>query len=213
MPAGTPQLQDIVLAALDDRASRIYTAFPAKVIDYDSTSQTATLRPVMKRALFTEDDDLEHEQLPDLPNVPIAFPRSLSGFAITWPIAAGDYVEVLVQMYSFAQWRRTSEISEPGDLRLHHLSNAIAIPTLAPNANPIPASQAGANALVIEGVEIRLGADATDFVALSSKVTTELNAIKNAISHIVFTPGSGGGSLTNPGYSPGSVAATKTKAK
>lgn len=210
---------ELLQRVLDARAAEILTAIPGVIVSYDSTKQAADILPVVRRALTDENDKIVHEDLPIVPNVPILFPSG-GGYSVTWPLVKGDPVDLIVQTYAFAQWRQANEVSDPGDLRLHSLGNCMAIPGGRPNATLIPNTQAGANAYIIEGPEIRLGADATDFVALASKVLAELTEIKAAISAAATTPGDGGAAFKAAILShltahtfPNSVAATKAKAK
>lgn len=203
-------MSEVIRRALESRAGDIYTALPGIVQTYDSASQVVDVQPAIRRWLPTIDDDISHEDLPVLPNVPVVFPGA-GAIAITWPISVGDEGLIVIATYAFAQWRQSGNVSDPGDTRLHSLGNAVFIPGLRSNKNKIDASQAGANALVLEASEIRLGKDATSYIALADKVNTELNHIKNTLNSLtggVSTPATFGTT-----YSPGDVSATKAKAK
>lgn len=209
--SGTPTQAEVIRRIIDSRILDMQISMPGRIETYYPDTQTADVTPVIKRPLFTEDDDLVHEALPVVPNVQVLFPRG-GGYSITWPLSPGDHVELVFQTYSTAQWRQSGLVSEPGDLRHAHLANAFAIPGVAPNAGALDAAQAGLNALVIEGPDIRLGKDATEFVALSNLVHTELAAIASALGGLIAP--NGGGAVTGNTYtSAGNVAATKVKAK
>lgn len=69
---------------------------------------------------------------------------------------------------------------------------------------------------ILRATTINLGADATDFVALSTLVSAQLASIATALTthvHAGVTPGGGSSLGAASVYTPGSVAATKTRAK
>lgn len=172
---------ELIRRALDSRAGDVWTSFPARVKSYDAAAQTAELEPMIKRPVPLDDGTWTSEALPILPTVKVQFPRGGGGtVAITWPLEAGDCVLVHVTIYSFAAWLRTGEPGDPGDLRIHHLSNAFAVPGVAPNDQTL--DQATDPALVIEAGEIKLGKNASEAPAWASKVLDNLTALKTAIS-------------------------------
>lgn len=185
---------DFLRRILDSRAEDIWTTFSARIESYYSSSRTADLQPVIRRPLGFGESESVFEPLPILPNVPIRFPMGGGGtYAITWPLEVGDFVDVHVTTYSQAQWRRTGTMGLSGDTRPHNLSSCYATPGACPNSQAL--EQAEQMALVIEAPEIKLGKSATEFVALASKVLTELNKIKSAMTDAVIVPNDGGASL------------------
>lgn len=213
-----PTDAEIIRRALESRLADLWTAIPGKVVKYDSTTRTADVLPVVRRPIATSEDELKHEDLPIIPNVPVLFPSG-GGASITWPIVPGDFVQLLIQTLSPQQWRQSGETSDPGDLRLHSLGNAVCVPGLMHNAQALPG--AALPAIVLEHTDIRLGVGATDFVALSSKVEAELTRIKEAIAAGIPTANDGGANLQStilaaldlPDTFPASTAATKVKAE
>lgn len=122
-----PTDAEVIRAALEHRLDGVHVATVCQVVSYDPILQTADLRPVVRRAIRNEDDEIvEHEELCVLPNVPVLWPRA-GGFFFHMPLAAGDHVLAVFAHESFAMWRETGSVSDPGDLRKHGLSNAIAI--------------------------------------------------------------------------------------
>lgn len=201
---------------LDARMLDVWTGFVARVESYDPVTRTADLAPVIRRPLPTEDGSTEYEDLVVISNVPIRFPMGGGGtYAITWRLQAGDFVDVHVLTLAHTEWRRTGEISNPGDLRTHSLGNCYATPGACPNSQAL--AQAQEMALVIEAPEIRLGSGATELVALASKVMTGLNKVKAAMTAAVIVAGDGGASLKSTFLSSlgsfADVAAEKVKAK
>lgn len=220
MGGPVPSMAEILRRAIESRLGDLYTAGVGEIQAYYPDTQTADIAPVVRRPLPTEDDVIVYEDLPILPNVPVLFPRG-GAYSITWPLVKGDFCDLLIQTYSFAQWRQSGETSDAGDIRPHHLGNAIAIPGLAPNANPIDPAQASAAAIIIEGPAIWLGKDATEFIALAGKVDAQLTALKTKFAAWTPVAGDGGAALktlltaliSGPPAWPASVAASKAKAK
>ena len=154
------------------------------------------------------DESLQPEDIPDIDDVPVQFPRGGGGGVfLKWAPKAGDGCLLL-----FSQWEpsgaRKGTPKAPTDGSMHSLSHPVAVMGFGPDsANGAAVS---GSEVVLEGPEVHLGHGASDFVALSDLVKSELDSIANMFS--TFLPGSGGASFPNT-YLPGSVAATKVKAK
>lgn len=215
-----PTLVEVIRRAIESRVGDVFTTVPGRIDTYDPDTQTADVLPVVRRPMPTEDDGTVYEDLPIIPNVPIVWPRA-NGAYIVWPIRTGDHVLLMFTTHSFAGWRRTGEVSDSGDVRPHHPGNAVAIPGLGPNADPIDTAAASFDGMTIHHpTVIRLDSGATDFVALAQKVTDQLTALKSAISGAAVTPGPAidngaafkAGILAALSGWPGDVAATKVKA-
>lgn len=206
---------EIIRRALESAKGDIYTCLPGRVETYYSDRQTADVVPVIRRPIVNSDDDIITETLSIIPNVKICFPTG-GGFTITWPISSGDHVILLFLMYACTQWRITGQISDPGDLRIHALGNALALPSLVPNSGAVPESQAEDNAYIITGPMIKLGAaDATEFAAIASKIHSNYQVLKNAIAAWTPVPNDGGASLKPvfAGMNFDDVSCTKVKVK
>jgi hypothetical protein len=210
-----PELGEVLRRGMDSRAADIFTSCPGRIVSYDSESQTADIAPVVRRAVPAGDEsDPVYEDLPVVPNVPVIMPQGMNGtVGITWPLVPGDHGLILVSMWSFTGWRQTGVTSDPGDLRIHSLGNAVFLPGMAPNKSALP--QAQINALVIEGPNIRLGKNASNFVALANLVLGNFTKIKNAFSAWVPVPNDGGAALKTVfgAVTFDDVSATKVKAE
>jgi hypothetical protein len=209
MPS-VPSQAEIIRRALESRISDVWTCLPGRVESYDSATQTADVLPTVRRPVPQADEEEPpiHEDLPVLPNVPVLFPRG-GGYAITWPLQPGDHVLLVIATLSPQAWRTSGQPSDPGDLRLHHLGSAMAIPCLAPATTPL--AQASQPALIVEGTEIRLGLGAVEYVALAAKVLTELQKIQITLSTAL--DGSSLPVTYGTPYVPAAVAAAKVKAE
>jgi hypothetical protein len=192
----------------------LHTAIPGRVESYDATSQTATVKPLIRRALPKSDGSFAYEPLPAIHAVPITFPGA-GGWFLRFPLTAGDTVLLVVCERDLARWRVTGEESVPVDVRAHHLSHAVAIPGLRSRQNQLPTPTGDALELGhTSGATIRVnndgtiqlgGTGATDLVALSSLVSTELTKIHTTLGSLT-------GAAFGVPYTQGGVAATKVKA-
>lgn len=217
-----PTLAEIVRLALDSRLLDLHVALPCRVVSYDAATQTVEALPLVRRAIEDTSGEVQHEDLPKLPNVPVLFPRS-AAFSASWPIAAGDTVLVVFCSSAIGNWRQSGDLANPGDLRRHDLSHAVAIPGIAPEGETIPTSPTAA---VLEvntpATHVTVGAGASQFVALENLVALRLTELVTAINAATIAVGAGGAvdvgaKLTAAGWSamptPPTVAATKLKSE
>jgi hypothetical protein len=218
---------EVVDAHITSRLLDLHTSFPAKVESYNASTQTVDVVPCLNRALPDGAGNMVSETLPKLGGVKVCFPRC-GGFFVSLPIQAGDYVLVVCSERNIGNWRATGNQGDPGDLGMHTLDGAVAIPGVFPDSKALTSADAtnmvigsdtapGARiAITPSGVEV--GGN-SDFVALAAKVMTELQAIKTAHNthvHILTIPtGGGSGTAAAPAiqYSPGAgVGAQNVKA-
>jgi hypothetical protein len=214
-------------AALDD----VYVARPGKVTAYDPLTNTAVVKPMVKRALYAVDDDeRSYEELPEIPFVPVAFPRA-GDCVVTLPVAVGDTVLLVFCDVSLAEWRDSGELSEPVDARRHSLGWPTAIPGLFADNAPLSADpvdvaarvagmvlgqHAGNGRIEITPSTIKLGKDATDYVALAAFVDDRISTIVskfNAHTHAVSGTAAAAVVVGQQVPAQTTVAATRTKAK
>lgn len=212
-----PTEAELITRALESRLGDVYTAMPGIVQSYDPATQTADVLPGIQRAVTTTEDDIAYEDLPIVPNVKVCFPRG-GPFQISWPLNKGDSVILICTTYAIQQWRQgdNSQTVAPGDLRLHSLGSAFALPSLAIDSAAIPNAQASQNAFIIQGPLIILGDQATpDFAAKAAATDNGFSAIANAFA--ACTPGPMEPGLTSLKSAlstpPASVACERVKIK
>jgi len=172
---------DIVRAGINGELSEVHTAMPGRIVSYDASTRTAIVQPSVSRTIFDISGNAVQEVLPQIPNVPVGFYQA-GGFIVAGPVNTGDFVFLIFSEVNMGQWRASGQDSNPGDVTRFSLSSPIAIPICANPENKTiqSASTAGTNLvigvdgadeqIVISSSDIKLGASATGFVALASKI-------------------------------------------
>jgi hypothetical protein len=176
---------------------------PGRIVSYDRTTQRADVEPLV----FPRG-----QALPIVRDVPIVWPRGAAG-SITIDLSAGDFVELVPSEVDVSAWSVREVKGEAPTQRTYDLADCVAIPGLGTLVSKLGSDAVASGAIVIAGASILLGSSAaSDFVALASKVLTELGNIKTAFdAHIHPTPAGPSSPPTIPMPAPGSVAATKVK--
>jgi hypothetical protein len=188
----SPTLAQVLRAAIDQALDDVHVMLPGRVEKYDAASQTASVKPVLKRRLKLQGDSELVEALPVIPRVPIVFPRA-GGFFVSFPIAPGDFVMLVFSERSLDKWLQgNGGDTDPDDFRRHDLSDAVAIPGLYPNsaalsdahaANMALGKDAGGPQIHFDGTNVHLGAyPAADFLAKATPTESRLAALENAIA-------------------------------
>jgi hypothetical protein len=206
-----PTISEVIRDAIIARLAEVMTCTVGRIKVYDPKSQTAEIVLVMRRPFNIGADEVQFEDLPVLPNVPILWPRTGSAF-IHLPLMAGDHVLVVFTHDNIGAWRATGSVSEPDDLRRHGLGSAVAIPGIAPDLEPLtdaPLPGMDPTEAVLGGGVFRVGSKTGAVpVALAPIVAAFITAF-NAHTH-----GTGVGPTTTP-VAPftQNPAATKLKAE
>jgi hypothetical protein len=191
-------LADLIRDAIEERVREIATCFPARVLAYDVATQTASLRPCVQRPVVDEDETAQVERLPDLQNVPVAFPRA-GDFVLHLPLAADDFVLVVCATWPISEWRHAGgDTVDPGDARHHDVGNAVAIAGIFPSGQAVEGlsttdlllGKPSGPAVKITASKVQLGTGATKPVARrTDQVQVTLDG--TAVAGILAPPGGG----------------------
>lgn len=184
----TPTLDDVIEEAISRFVTDLHTAIPAKILDYDATTQTCTAQPLIKRASVGEDGERVVELLPPVNHAPVLCIGG-NGFAMTFPLTAGDTVLLICSMLSIAKWMSVgqSDPVDPDDDEQFDLTDAIVIPGVRNIANALSTSptdgmtigrDGGTANIKITATEIQAGG--TDELAKKSDNARIIYAITNA---------------------------------
>lgn len=189
-------LAELLKQAIENRLLDMHTALIAQVESYDAKKQQVNVSPVLKRSIKSLDGRKISEQLPMLCDVPVLFPRA-GGYFISFPIQPGDFVQLIFNESTIDEWLLGST-SLDSSYRFT-LEGAVAIPGVYPESRPIYGAHeknfvAGKDRglqIHIDDQKIRLGsADATEALAIASRVQEELDRIKSAFhGHTHAPPG------------------------
>jgi hypothetical protein len=227
-----PSALDIQDEAVRQTLSDMHTCMPGEVVAVRTgpdARQFVDVLPMLQREVIDEDGEPRNEALPLLQMVPVAYMQG-GGFFLSVPLRPGDSVLLLFAERSIDSWiqnaapgARTPVV--PGDLSLHSLQGAIALPLgPAPRAGLLAgvdgsdlviATAEGAVLARFTSAGFVTFAEGVNFVALANLVLTELQRLWTALgTHTHVVVGGGGGTAGAAGSlgTAGSVAATKTKA-
>lgn len=203
-------LATVITDAIEARLQEVNTAVPAEVLAYNLALQQVDVRPLVKRAWVDAEGNEVSEALPDVYAVPVAFPRAGAAF-VSLPIQKGDLVLLVVCQRSLDTWKSLGGQQDPGDLRLHNLAGAVAIPGVYPQVAPLATADpahivvgwdTGEKVYIkSSGVDLGMLAGA-EKMALGTTLKAHLDAIatwmaglKSAFSGSVIVPSDGGASL------------------
>lgn len=119
--------------ALENAQANIWTAMPGIVTAVNLAAQTVSVQPAIQGVVSNPDGSTQATNLPLLVDVPIVWPRA-GGFALTFPIAAGDEVLVVFGSRCIDSWWQQGGVGAQAEARMHDLSDGFAI--LAPTSQP-----------------------------------------------------------------------------
>lgn len=156
--------------AMENAQSQMWTALPGIVTAVDLGKQTVSVQPAIQGSVSDPEGNSSSVNLPLLVDVPIVWPRA-GGFAVTFPVAAGDEVLVVFSSRCIDSWWQSGGVGAQAEARMHDLSDGFAIIG--------PTSQAKKLASVqTDGVEMRTEARDTYI-----KLTAGTIYIKGNIVH------------------------------
>lgn len=226
----TPTLAQLLVAAMDSKLDVMHTAIPCKVESYNAVEQTADLQPQIKVPIKTENGVVRYEEMPVLPDIPVAFPRGggagSGGFYISFPLQAGDFGLVVFSERSIDEWRSRGQLSEPKNIKKNPLQGAMFLPMGYPDINALTdidstnmsiGREAGANIKITPSDIIELSGN-EDAASLASIVNSNFQYIYDFIDahyHLYDNDGVPGvteaGHFGGPTTPPTDVASTKVK--
>lgn len=119
--------------ALENAQAQIWTALPGVVTGVDLGKQTVSVQPSIQGTISSPSGSSQSVNLPLLVDVPIVWPRA-GGFALTFPIAAGDEVLVVFASRCIDSWWQSGGVGAQAEVRMHDLSDGFAV--LAPTSQP-----------------------------------------------------------------------------
>jgi hypothetical protein len=169
----TPTLPEVLRAVLESRLADVHTALPAKIVKYDATTRKADVQPLLKRE-YVDGDIMS---MPVISNVPVMFPSGGGAF-LSFPVKAGDGCLLIFSERSLDRWLSQNNVGEveTADVRMHDITDAVAIVGLAPFAasQSLGASAADTVLNLGTGGRVAIGTQAAELLAILSQVLQAL---------------------------------------
>lgn len=211
-------------AGLSSLKNSLSHCWPGNIVSYDAGQETATVQIGVNDVRFDVDTGARiSEPFPQMSGIPVAWPR-FGGYVIKGSLNQFDPVIMLALDLDPTPWRvagRTLKPVDPADVRRFGGQWWFAFPTDI-SLNPTPSSPGGTLTIGAEGQQplieisatgIKLGASASEFVALANLVATNLTNIGLTLTPLaayvngIVAPG------TVPAYVQTPVAASITQAQ
>lgn len=181
--SGNLSIAEVLQRALDGQLAQLNTAMPGRIISYDHATQTAKIKPLLKRAVPTPQDDYILEDLPEIPRVKVIHPGG-DTWSLHLPLAVGDTVQLVINQWDISEWARTGNESAPADRRRNSLAAAVAFPGLRADGKAIEGTSAtDATLRHSSGFSVTFKNGSVEFgggseaLAVASKVDAEINKI------------------------------------
>jgi len=166
----SPSLQRTLFSAIDAALGQVHTALPAIIDKYDHATQTAEVKPALRRR-FADDSVVE---LPVIPGVPVLWPGSADG-GICWPLTRGDAVMLMFSERSMDEWMANGGVVTPSDGRRFDLTDAVAIPKLVAGGAQGHADNNTDMILAFKSATIRFKSDGEIVINGGNTVTIKAN--------------------------------------
>jgi hypothetical protein len=163
---------------------------PARVERYDEATQKIDAFPLLLDSHNDAEGNRQTTPFAVIAAVPVLWPAG-GGFRLTFPLAKGDTVLLVFSDKCLDGWLERGGLVDPVDPRLHHLTDAIAIPGLHDFAHAFTGARTdaltlgkdGSTQLHIEAGAIRLGSQsAAQQLVLGTAFKAALNGFIDALS-------------------------------
>ncbi len=130
--SNSPKHFEAINMVIERFMSEVHTCMPAKIVSYDSATQSATVQPSFKERFVGQ----PVQSMPQISNVPvIQFATESAWFRV--PVKAGDTVMLHFAERSIDQWWSHGGEVEPNTPTMFGLSDAIAVLGLRPRMQAI----------------------------------------------------------------------------
>jgi hypothetical protein len=140
---------------------------------------------------------------PRIPNVPVVMPSTASA-GLTLPIGIGDPVMLLFSQRSMDRWLAQGGEQEASDIRMHALSDAIAVPGLF----AFNVSHSDGSGVVLKNGNILIRLD-SGTVAVGNTTTELLDEITKALDEIATLSATWGAATTQVNASSAAIKSIK----
>lgn len=169
------EFTDSVQKAARNALNGVHTAFPGKIVSYDTGTGLATVAPQMKYRA----PDGRVLDYPNIYGVPVVFPQAAGQKStIAIPVKSGDGCLVVIAEQALDYWMYGQET----DTNLaFDLTNAICIPGLFAKANSAMKRACASGSVIVEvgGVSLTVG---NDGVSIIGKLTVTDDVVAGGVS-------------------------------
>lgn len=131
-------LQTAVVAALMGWQAKLWTALPGAITAYNAGNNTCSVQPSLKVKQLAPDGSEAWVTMPLLVDCPVVFPGG-GGFALTFPLVAGDECLVIFASRCIDAWWQSGGVQQQAEFRMHDLSDGFVIPGVR-SVPSVPAS-------------------------------------------------------------------------
>lgn len=169
--------------ALDGRQATLWTAMPGIVKSVDFDAMTLEVQPAIQGVVTNADSSTKLVNLPLLLDVPICFP-SAGGFSLTFPIAEGDEVLVIIASRCIDAWWQNGGVGVPIENRMHDLSDGFAIPGPKSQPNVISGISSGSVQLRDDAGTFYLGLNSSSGKFQMQNPSKSLKAVLEGLTSI-----------------------------
>jgi hypothetical protein len=175
-------------AATAERAD-IHTMLPAKIVSFDPSDQTAEVQ--IMHVPVVQGKELP---IPNLKKVPVAISRG-GGFAVTYPIKAGDEGFIRVAGRNLDEWNEGGQQTKAANSRMHDLSDSIFEPggmvskpnrlaNYNPNATEVRTADGQFKIAMTEGGSISIVGSQGELYSLMAGDAEQLKALAQTVAAI-----------------------------
>lgn len=196
----SPRLGEIVNYALDLFRAGLYVGRPVRVDSVDNDKCTVDVVPMLQDSYTDDEENVNTYALPIIPAIPILFAEG-NDFVDTFPIKKGDQGWILFADRSLDQWQQLGNAGDPVDPKTEFRHSLPAKGLFLPGGRSVKEAftewdpdrrvigAKGGPRIAFTSSKIHLGVDhkqeATDAIALASKVKTELDALRDAFNQFI----------------------------
>lgn len=215
-------LADVMLAAMQSASAALRVSVPAKIVSFDSATQTATVQPLLKDSREIDGERVTLD-LPLVEDVPVQFPGA-GGYVVTFPVNAGTPCWLVVSDRAIDNWHKApSNPVDPGIERTHDLTDCCAILGVRSSSaalSEFEASGARFGKVGGPGISVRTGSvhlgveeneSATEAAVWGTTLRAELQSLRDAFNahlHVSAAPGSLTGTPMKTLVIPGGISLT-----
>ena len=152
--------------------SELRVAAPGIIQSYNAGTNTATVQLAIREKVNQMDGTTADTDLPLLLDCPVMMPRG-GGFALTFPVAAGDECLVVFADACIDSWWQSGGVQSQAEKRRHDLSDGIVIPGLWSQPNRLT---------IGEGIRLTATAGGASVALTASGVTLTLGGVSLALT-------------------------------